>query len=338
MGREGSISGTCLREAAAAVCNVCGGDAAPALRGEPVVVLCRRCGLLSLERFPGAPARAACYQESYHREGKGDRFIAPFEWAIAGLRRLRLRSLLSRMPGPASFLDVGCGRGDLLELYRERGWRAVGTQISRTAAAAARERRGVEVLLGELPELDLAASSFQVIAFFHVLEHLDRPMEYLRRARELLTEDGLLVVEVPDCGGIGFRVLGRRHLCFDHPHHLVFFTSSSLRGILERSGFRVEGTSRFSLEYSPFTTLQDLLNLLPGQPNRLYRSLQSNRDGRRLARSPLTWLHWLLAVSLALPALAISLAANFLPVGNDLRVYCRKAAGPSSREVGGGDR
>jgi hypothetical protein len=30
----------------------------------------------------------------------------------------------------------------------------------------------VEVILGELPELDLPAAGFKVIAFFHVLEHL----------------------------------------------------------------------------------------------------------------------------------------------------------------------
>jgi SAM-dependent methyltransferase len=332
MGQETSVCGTCMESQRAAACHVCGGEATMVLAGEPQVSCCSRCGLKSLARFPDATARTACYQESYYRADGGDRFLGPFERAIALLRRLRLRSLLARAPGPAAVLDVGCGRGDLLELYRERGWRAVGTQVSLTAAAAARERRGVEVIVGELPELDLPASSFQVITFFHVLEHLDRPAEYLRKAHQLLAGDGLLVVEVPDCGGIGFRHLGRRHLCFDHPHHLFFFTSPSLRGLLERTGFRVEGISRFSLEYSPFTTLQNLLNLLPGAPNRLYRSLQSNQDGRRLRRSPWTWLHGLLAAALALPALAISLAALLFPPGNNLRFYCRKAE-PIQREV-----
>ena len=329
MGQETSVCGTCVEARQAATCKVCGGEASVVLAGEPQVLRCSRCGVKSLARFPDSAARAAGYQESYYRAEGGDRFLGLFERAIALLRRLRLRALLAREPGPAAVLDVGCGRGDLLELYRERGWRAAGTQVSLTAAAAARERRGVEVIVGELPELDLRPSSFQVIAFFHVLEHLDRPAEYLRKARNLLADDGLLVVEVPDCGGIGFRVLGRRHLCFDHPHHLFFFTAHSLRGLLERTGFRVEGVSRFSLEYSPFTTLQNLLNLLPGAPNRLYRSLQSNLDGRRLWRSPWTWIHGLLAAALALPALAISLAALLLPPGNNLRFYCRKADGAS---------
>ncbi|MBI4605527.1 MAG: class I SAM-dependent methyltransferase [Planctomycetes bacterium] len=319
------VTGTSTAKRPAAVsCHVCGAETSIAVHGPPAIVRCSACGLTALEAFPGDSERVASYQEDYYSAGTGARFLGPFEWVTSLLRTLRLQSILRRAPGPGAVLDVGCGRGDLLELFQRRGWRALGTQVSATAARAARELRGVEVLCGELPDLGLSPASFDVIAFFHVLEHLPRPDLYLQCAHALLAPGGLLVVEVPDCSSLAFRLLPLRNLCLDHPNHLFFFTPRSLRGLLERVGFHVVGESRFSLEHSPYTALQNLLNLLPGAPNRLYRSLMRNAEGRRLRRSPWTWVHGLAALCLALPALLASLLAVLLPPGNTLRFYCRK--------------
>jgi len=179
-------------------------------------------------------------------------------------------------------------------------------------------------VVGELPELGLAPGSFDVITIFHVLEHLPEPAVYLACARDLLAEDGLLVVEVPNFRTWGFALLGRRNLCFDPPHHLHFLTPPALAALLERSGFRVEGRTFHSIEYSAFTTLQNWLNLLPGRPNRFYLALMGNPAGLALRRSPWTWAHALLACALAPLAVLASLPGAVLPLGNTMRCYCRK--------------
>jgi SAM-dependent methyltransferase len=305
-------------------CNLCGGIGDVAAAGHPRLLRCRECGLVTLEKFPDHRELAALYQEDYYREATGERFLAPFEWALSLFARLRARAIIRRQAAPGAILDVGCGRGDLLEVFRARGWRAVGTQISRTAAEAARRRRGVEVILGELPDLDLPGSSFHAVTFFHVLEHLDRPRAYLEEARRLLVDGGLLVIEIPNFSTLGFRILGTRNFCMDFPRHLVFFTPRSLATLVESCGFTIEGRSFFLPEYSIFTTLQNLLNLLlPGEPNRFYRALSSGEEGRRSRKSPLTWLHALAGVTLAPLAMASSLL-GLAGTGNTLRIYCRK--------------
>lgn len=309
-------------------CHTCGGgDVVAGLKGPPVVLRCQRCGLRFLEEFPSAEHCQALYQGEYYDDASGDRFFRVVESLVRYFRRQRVLDILRHQPparknGPDAILDVGCGRGLLLEEFQKRGWNVTGTQVSRTAQRACERRLGAGcVRLGELPDLGLEESAYGVVTFYHVLEHLQRPLDYLNEAKRLLRPDGLLVVEVPDASGPGARFLGVRDFCLDYPHHLYFFTPASLKDTLEQAGFCVVAVKRFSLEYSPFTCLQNLLNLLPGEPNRFYRSLMRNREGSRLRRSPWTWLHGALALTLAAPAVVLSLLALFLPLGNTMRMY-----------------
>lgn len=306
-------------------CAFCGrGPLEPWKPGEPAVLRCRACGGGSLDPLPAPAAQAELYQETYYEEDTGERFLGLAEAMVVRLKSFRYRAIAARAPEGRAILDVGCGRGDLLQLFKAKGWRVKGTQVSRTAAEAARRLRGIDVAVGELPELGLAPGSFDVVTFFHVLEHLADPGPYLACARELLAERGLLVVEVPNFRTWGFRLLGRRNLCFDHPHHLHFLTPAALAALVERWGFTVEERTFYSLEYSAFTTLQNWLNALPGEPNRFYRALMGNPAGLALRRSPWTWLHLLLGSLLGPLALLVSAAGLALPMGNTIRFYCRR--------------
>ncbi|WP_306598502.1 bifunctional 2-polyprenyl-6-hydroxyphenol methylase/3-demethylubiquinol 3-O-methyltransferase UbiG [Geothrix sp. 21YS21S-2] len=291
------------------------------------MVRCRACGGASLDPLPEPAAQAELYQEDYYQEDSGGRFLGLAEALVVGLKSSRYRAVAARCGGGNSILDVGCGRGDLLALFKAKGWTVKGTQVSRTAAEAARRLRNIDVAVGELPDLGLEPASFNVITFFHVLEHLANPRAYLACARDLLADGGLLVVEVPNFRTWGFRLLGRRNLCFDYPHHLHFLTPAALAGLVEHCGFRVEERTWYSLEYSAFTTLQNWLNLLPGEPSRLYRALMGNPAGISLRRSPWTWLHLLLGTLLGPLAFLVSAMSLALPMGNTIRFYCRKVPG-----------
>lgn len=310
-------------------CDVCGAPRERRVTVElpplPEITRCLGCGLQFLGIVPAPATLRTLYQESYYDAEAGARFLKPLEWLVLFFRHLRARAIRRIEPGPARLLDVGCGRGELIELFGQHGWQAVGTQLSLTAATAAR-RRGLDVRVGELAELDLAPASFRVVTLFHVLEHFLEPRRELCRIFDLLEPGGILIVEVPDHGSFGARLLGRRALTVDYPHHLFFFDRATLSRLLAAVGFEEIARATFSLEYSPTTTLQNFLNLLPGRPNRLLDGIKNNDLARRLRRSPLTWLHFALAGVLAPAALLWSSLAMLGLPGNTLRFTVRRPA------------
>jgi O-antigen chain-terminating methyltransferase len=98
-------------------------------------------------------------------------------------------------------LDVGCGRGEWLELLREHQLHAAGIDLNRVVLAICQER-GLAVMeadavehLRSLPEASLGA-----VTAFHLIEHLALPhlLDFLDAARRVLKPGGVAIFETPN--------------------------------------------------------------------------------------------------------------------------------------------
>ena len=95
-------------------------------------------------------------------------------------------------------LDVGCGRGELLEQLKPAGIEASGVDSDAGMAERARAA-GLDVVVGDgISHLEsLAPGSLGAITAIHVIEHMpaDVLVRFFRLARERLRPGGLLVCE-----------------------------------------------------------------------------------------------------------------------------------------------
>ena len=139
--------------------------------------------------------------------------------------------------GAARLLDIGCSIGLFLDLARERGWDGLGIEFAPRALAYARGEYGLEVLDVPLEEAGFEPESFDAVGLLSVLEHTNEPRRMLADVGRVLRPGGAAYVVVPNVESLACRVLHERARTFDGRNHLVYFSPSTLRDCLDRSGF-----------------------------------------------------------------------------------------------------
>jgi SAM-dependent methyltransferase len=137
--------------------------------------------------------------------------------------RERLASYVARFEGLSPVVDLGCGRGEFLELLKARGIAARGVEANAHAAADCRAR-GLDVSEGDLVDFLRAQADASLGGVFaaQVAEHL-RPaalQALLREAHRALRPGGLLALEtVNPRSVVGLLEVFNRDLTHEKPLH-----------------------------------------------------------------------------------------------------------------------
>lgn len=156
-------------------------------------------------------------------------------------------SLLPKLNPPGKFLDVGCGDGFLITLLNKWGWDTVGIEPSKKIALKI-SKKGLNVINSDLINTNLQSSSFDVVNFSHVLEHIHNPKEALEKSFDILKKDGWLCIEVPNFDCFQRKILGR-YYWYDIPRHLYHFPPRNLKNILAKIGFKNIKSRSYTVNY-----------------------------------------------------------------------------------------
>lgn len=136
-----------------------------------------------------------------------------------------------------SMFEVGCATGFFMDLARQRGWQTEGIDISEFAVSKAREK-GLVATAGVLESYQ-TNKKFSVVAMQDLIEHVKDPVDIVNRAKNLLSENGLLFITTPDAGSLWAKVWNKNWHAFVPPQHLFYFSTKNLSSILEKNGFKV---------------------------------------------------------------------------------------------------
>jgi SAM-dependent methyltransferase len=143
-------------------------------------------------------------------------------------------------------LDVGCGRGELVDGLAASGIDARGVDPYVRDPSA-------RVQQGELNDVD---GTFHHILVQHVLEHVADPRALLRAARERLEPDGRVLVRIPLVDNHLVATHGDAWFGYDPPRHL-FALSERAFGMLARdAGLRIVASQREENLWSVLATEQ----------------------------------------------------------------------------------
>jgi len=254
-------------------CCMCGqSDAEPIAVGEDfeyhsspetfLAFFCRRCSLVYLSPRPTADSLPCIYPANYHAFNfSAEEFGLSYK-VRSWLETRRLRGPCRDLSATARILDVGCGDGFHLRLLRQLGpssWQLEGVDADARAVEAARAS-GLVVHPGDVQDVDLLLSSYDLALLIMTVEHLADPLRTLLRIRELLRPGGRLMVITDNTATVDFKLFRRRHWGGYHfPRHWNLFDSKSLRALFGRAGLEVE---ELTTMVSPVNWVYSIRNLL----------------------------------------------------------------------------
>jgi 2-polyprenyl-3-methyl-5-hydroxy-6-metoxy-1,4-benzoquinol methylase len=266
-------------------CDLCGHDKPEYIlhsRGlDGPLVRCPSCGLYYVgTRSSGLAFEAnICAAETVDRVRQANRnFVALDRSEERRLALLNSRwriDLIRRRCPTGRLLEVGCARGDFLEIAREV-FDVEGVEPNPELAQSARRVAPVHCgLLETLP-----SRGFDVVASFHVIEHVESPRRFVRQLSERVRPGGWVVIETPNINSPAFRLLRARWRQFI-PEHYYFFDPHTATRLLQSAGLTVEAVSNVG----KYASVELILNRL----SRYSRALRGlNAAVRRAGISRLT--------------------------------------------------
>lgn len=157
-------------------------------------------------------------------------------------RNVRDRFSLLKKSGifpPAEILEVGSHEGLFLKIAKENGYGVLGIEPNAYAVKHALAN-GVETIEGYFEESfnRVVDRRFDIVALFHVLEHIPDYAGCLLKIKSILKPGGYLVLEVPNGKSYRAKKYGNDWMYF-YEEHLHDFSPEKLKKELERLGFEI---------------------------------------------------------------------------------------------------
>lgn len=202
-------------------------DVTDVFLGAPADILrCKRCGVLVRADAPG--------DDSFREDRYRPAVLESLHAAHAAAFREKSRDYRTLLPRGARVVEIGSYVGGFLRAASEWGWRVGGVDIGRDTAPFT-NTLGFQTRSA----VDFGSRSLDALFIWNCFEQLSEPRTFLAGAFRALTDDGLLVIRVPDpetylkCHDS--RVLGYNGL-LGWPHRFGF-DAASLRRLAREHGF-----------------------------------------------------------------------------------------------------
>lgn len=256
-------------------CNLCESNNVCSIDNDHNIFKCNNCGYIFNNPRPTFDE----IMNFYSREDKYDSWLQEEKGRdILWQRRLRI---LKKFKNTGTLLDIGTGIGQFL-YFAKNDFEIDGTEISESAIRIAREKYNLNLKKGQVEDIYFGDRKFDVITLFHVLEHVPNPSRLIEKCHNLLNEQGILVIAVPnEINSLATRLIiylssilqigrfkeygtfGLRKLKLDGTLgeiHLSHFTTSSLEKWLAKKNFIV--TKNTLDPYYTATGIMGIINYL----------------------------------------------------------------------------
>jgi SAM-dependent methyltransferase len=224
-------------------CPICGSAADPCYRAndenrrcsaeEFAYGECTRCGTIFLSNVPNDLGRY--YEADYYEIPSVERLQR-----IADASRNKIE-LVNRFAAGKRLAEIGSAFGVFVLQAKQAGYDVDAIEMDARCCAYLRDQVGVRAVQSDTPHEALRTlPEHDVVALWHVLEHLRDPAAVIEAAAENLAPGGVLVIATPNPEAAQFGLMGHHWPHLDAPRHLALMPISALAELGSRHGLHAE--------------------------------------------------------------------------------------------------
>jgi 2-polyprenyl-3-methyl-5-hydroxy-6-metoxy-1,4-benzoquinol methylase len=209
------------------------------------IIKCQKCEFTHITPLPSEEELLKMYQEQFWDEIKPEA-ISKYEQEIEYWNMVydeKLDIIDEFVPNTKRILDVGCGAGFFLMRAKTKGFDVLGIEPSKKASDYA-EEHGISVIRNFFERFDISGQKpFDVIHMNAVLEHSIFPDKVIEKCHSLLTDNGIMIIEVPNDFNLLQKIveksIGKDKWWVVPKEHINYFNFETLSNLVKKNGFKI---------------------------------------------------------------------------------------------------
>ena len=144
-------------------------------------------------------------------------------------------------------LDVGTNMGFFAHRASCRGFDVQGIDPSESLSSIGKEHFGLQIENSYLTSCSFNNGDFDVVTMIDVFEHIPNPIDNLLKAKDLIKEDGIICIKVPNGNYNAFKLAAYKLLgksadrdIFDAYEHVAHYTTKTFTKATEEAGLQIK--------------------------------------------------------------------------------------------------
>ncbi len=220
-------------------------------------VECVNCGHVQLFPLPTQDDDIEFYNsDSQHKE-----YYRKLKMEVDEIRKKYMPSNLKQFERISKFInksctciEIGAGYGNFIEIMEKNDYNCEGIEISEIRREIGQQFcknkiHPLNLLKDDIPEN--LKNMYDVVFMFHVLEHVAFPEDFLLQAKQLLKNNGKIIIEVPNYNDHLLQICDPYFNFNFQRAHISYFKAETLTELVEKCGFKnIEtiGVQTYSLD------------------------------------------------------------------------------------------
>ena len=178
-----------------------------------------------------------------------------------------IKEIASIIKPNMKILDIGCSTGHFLHSIKGLAKTRVGLELNKQAVSFIKRRLGFKVYSEPIERAKIKEGPFDLITVLQTLEHVPKPISFLKNVSRHLKPTGYLYLELPNIEDALLSIYKNQSYAgfyFREPH-VSYFSKGTLKRLVESCGF--EGNIKTVQRYN---FLNHLNWILTGEPQKSF--------------------------------------------------------------------